>query len=156
MFAVDYCKQDDQSALMSINHRQEMTWIGLFCLLKPVGKYFSIQNQSMNGHIVFMDGNLEISQFSTSCKPLWHVQVNYFLPLRLPPCRRKREDQTWITVTITCKWKITLPFLFFRDWTPVHIGWYRFIFWKRHQSTISLGFVVSVCAREHICMEYAR
>ena len=111
-----------------------MTWIGLFCLLKPVGKYFSIQNQSMNGHIL----------------------LNYFLPLRLPPCRRKREDQTWITVTITCKWKIALPFFFFRDWTPVHVGWYRFIFWKRHQSTISLGFVVSVCAREHICMEYAQ
>ena len=36
MFAVfDFCKQEDQSALMS-NHRQEMTWIGLFCLFKSL------------------------------------------------------------------------------------------------------------------------
>ena len=100
MFAVfDYCKQEDQSALMS-NHRQEMTWTGLFCLLRPVGKYFSIQNQSMNGHIVFMDGNLEISQFSTSCKPLFRWIIFYHFV-----CRLVASD----------------PFLFFRDWTPVHV-----------------------------------
>ena len=117
-----------------------MILIGLFYLLKPIGKYFSIQDQCMNGPAYCLYGwNLEISQFSTSyTKALSWWIIFYHFVCHLVSVNG--PNQTWITIII--KWKVTPPFLFFWDWTHVPVGWYRFIFWKRHQSTIRLGFVV--------------